>query len=239
LKNQQDIGKSFSDILRNPDLQRLSAEISESIFDSFISDVFLKDLPIIKSIIGIGKTAISIKDKLFIKKIIHFLSDIGHIPYKKRKNMIDSIDVDEKYKVKVGEKLVYILDKCDDYIDARYIAKFFCAFLEKKISYDDFLKGSRIIQNIFIGDLEYFLNNDNVEFEKTTSTEEAPDEDIFALINAGICGFGYSQIRVEDQWDHKSTDRYIVEGGEVDIWITDIGAKLKQYLNEQLRPNRR
>lgn len=142
--------------------------------------------------------------------------------------MIDYIDSREDQKIKVGEKLIFILDKCEDYIDTKYIAQFFCAFLEKKITYDEFLKGSRIIQNIFIGDLEYFLDSDISEFEKEASTEEAPDEDTFPLINIGICGFGYNPINIEDQWDHKMTNKYIVEGGETIIWVTSIGHKLKE-----------
>ncbi|MDZ7740300.1 MAG: hypothetical protein U5Q03_00650 [Bacteroidota bacterium] len=144
--------------------------------------------------------------------------------------MIDFIDKSEKQKIKIGEKLIFILDKCDDYLDAKYVGQFFRGFLENKITYEEFLKGARIIQDIFIGDLEYFLESDISKIEIEASTEEAPDEDTFPLINSGICGFGYNPTRVEDQWDHKMTDKYLVSGGEVVIWTTAIGKKLKGIL---------
>lgn len=233
LKQNNNIENSFTETLNNSDLHNVSAGLAETLVDSILNDGVLKELPIVSSIVGLGKTAISIKNGLFLKKIIHFLTEINHIPLSVRKAMIDYIDSREDQKIKVGEKLIFILDKCEDYIDTKYIAQFFCAFLEKKITYEEFLKGSRIIQNIFIGDLEYFLDSDITEFEKEASTEEAPDEDTFPLINIGICGFGYNPINIEDQWDRKMTNKYIVEGGETIIWVTSIGHKLKEILKKE------
>lgn len=233
MKEQNNIENSLTNTLRNSDLQNVSTSLTETIFDSVLEDGILKDLPIVSSIVGLGKTAVNIKNQLFLKKIIYFLTELNHIPLNTRKEMIDYIDSRENQKIKVGEKLVFILDKCEDYSDTKYIAQFFCAFLEKKITYEEFLKGSRIIQNIFIGDLEFFLDSDLSEFEKEASTDEAPDEDTFPLINIGICGFSYNPINIEDQWDHKATNKYIVEGGETVIWVTAIGHKLKEVLKKE------
>lgn len=224
---------SFSETIKNSDLQNVIEGLTETFLDSMLNEGLLKDLPIISSIVGLSKTALSVKNKLFLKKIIFFLTEINHISAEERKLMIDSVNESKKQNVKVGDKLIYILDKCDDYIDAKYIAQFFCAFLEKKISYDEFLRGSRIIQNIFNGDLEYFLSTDLSMFEKSASTEEAPDEDVFPLINVGICGFGYNPINVEDQDDYEMGSRYKVRGGEAIIWVSSIGHKIKSILKKQ------
>lgn len=224
------IDKSFSETLRNSDLQNITIGLAETFVDSILNDRVLKDIPIVSTIVGFGKTAISIKNSLFLKKIIYFLTEIKQISAEKRKRMIDSINASKNQDIKVGEKLIYILDKCDDYIDAKYISQFFCAFLEEKISYEDFLKGARIIQNIYNGDLKYFLESDISEFQKRASTEEAPDEEIFPFINSGICCFGYDSIKINDQWDHEMMDKYRVEGGEAVIWVTEIGKKLKENL---------
>ncbi|MFA8434268.1 MAG: hypothetical protein ACEPOZ_07105 [Marinifilaceae bacterium] len=144
--------------------------------------------------------------------------------------MIDFVNNSEKQRIKVGEKLIFILDKCDDYIDAKYIGQFFCGFVENRITYEEFLRGARIIQDIYIGDLEYFLETNNIQIEVVTSTEEAPDEDTFPLINSGICGFGYNPTKEEDQRDYEMSEKYVVSGGEAVIWITSIGRKLKDIL---------
>ncbi|WP_335964600.1 hypothetical protein [Galbibacter sp. PAP.153] len=158
------------------------------------------------------------------------MTELKDIPTEQREKMIDSIDNSEKQKIKIGEKLIFILDKCDDYLDAKYIGQFFRGFLESQITYEEFLQGARIIQNIYNGDLEYFLGRDLSKIEIEASTEEAPDDDTFPLINSGICGFGYNPTRVEDQRDYEISDKSIVKGGEVVIWITSIGKKLKDIL---------
>lgn len=228
----QNIDKALQSTVRNSNLENVTINITEVITDSFLDSGILKDLPVISTFVGLGKTAISIKDKLFLKKVICFLEGLKDIPIQKRQKMIDLIDLNEEKQIKVGEKLIYILDKCDDHIDSKYIAQFFCGYLEEKITYEDFLEGARIIQNVYIKDLEYFLRTELVKIEEEASIEEAPDEITFPLINCGICGFGYNPVRVEDPEEY-GTERYVVRGGEAVIWVTTIGHKLKNNLTIQ------
>ena len=74
------------------------------------------------------------------------------------------------------------------------------------------------------------MENDLAIFNRTESSDEAPHEDDFPLINAGILGFGYNPINVEDQDDYKMSNRYSVLGGEAVVWVTSIGRKLKEIL---------
>lgn len=230
MEELENIDASFSETIRNSDLKEVTLDFAENFMDSFLEEGVVKDLPIIGALVGIGKIAINFKDKLFLKKIIYFLSGINHISVEKRRKMIDEINETEKQKIKVGEKLVYILDKCDDHITAKYISQFFSALLENKISYQDFLKGSRIIQNIFLSDLEYFIETDITEFEAIGSSDEFPNEDQFPYINIGICGFGYTKTYLKnDGYGEKE-----INGGEAQVWLTEIGRKLKDVLKKEL-----
>lgn len=224
------IDSSLSETIKNSDLQKVSINLTETALDSIMDEGLLKDIPILGTLVGLGKTASDIRNLLFLKKVIHFLSKLKDIPTSKRQLMIDRIDNDSKYKVKVGEQLNYIIDKCNDHIYAEYLGQFFIAFLNEKISYSDFLKGGSIIQNIFLDDLERFLTTEEGKLAFEASPEEAPNEDDLPLINVGILGLGYNPIRVEDQWDYKLNEKYDVQGGEAVIWITEIGKKIKQHL---------
>lgn len=216
--------------VKNSDLENVSVELAETFTDSALNEGLLKEIPILGTILGITKAGISLKDRLFIKKVIYFLSELNQITLEDRKSFIEDIESSNRKEINVGEKLIYILDKCDDHRHARYLAQFFCAFLNKELTYSEFLRGASIIQNIFIKDLEYFLESNISEIEKIAPVEEAPNEIEFPLINAGICGFGYSKIKVENQWDYKSHEQYNVEGGDAVIWVTTIGNLLKEKL---------
>lgn len=217
--------------IKSPDLQNIGIDLTEIAIDSIFENGLLKEIPIISSLIGIGKTSITIRDALFAKKIIYFLTKLSEVPSEKRAEMVNYIDNDNKQRVKVGERLIYILDKCDDHITSKYIGQLFSAFLNERINYNEFLKGARIIQDIFLGDLEYFIEHEYDYFKgEGAMSPDGPMEYIPPLINAEICSFLIKSIKVEDQWDHEDSDRYIVDGGELEIYITDIGYKLKEIL---------
>ncbi|MDZ7740301.1 MAG: hypothetical protein U5Q03_00655 [Bacteroidota bacterium] len=74
------IESSLTETIRTSDLQKVSVDLAEILVDSMINDGVFKDIPILGSIVGLGKTASTIKDTLFLKKIIHFLTELKGIP---------------------------------------------------------------------------------------------------------------------------------------------------------------
>lgn len=225
------LSNSLNKTLRDSDLQNVTTNLAETISDSLLNDGILKDVPIIGTIVGLTKTAINLNDRLFLKKIIHFITEIKDVEPHKRKKLIADIEKSEKIKIKVGEKLLYIIDKCDDHISAKYVAKLFNAFLKEEIKYSDFLRGTVIIQKTFIDDLEYFIDTKTEDLEKTITQYDDTITDIEnSLINSGLCGMLTDQVSIRDQDDWKMSDKYIVEGGGLVIYLTDIGHLIKKIL---------
>ena len=140
--------------------------------------------------------------------------------------MISTIDSSTKNQVKVGEKLIYILDKSEDHENARIVACLFRALLTGELEYDDFLRGCRAVQSVMTADLWQFIAD---EKERWSIHDRAATD----LLGAGLFEFDELQIRVEDEWDHKSGDKYRVEGGELSMYITQVGRKLREILRSQ------
>lgn len=231
MKDKKNIDESLSETIQYSNLENITEGIAETVLDSIMHDGFLKDLPIIGTIVNMGKVAMDIRNQLFLKKVIHFLAELNQIPAEKRQLMIQKVDVDPRYRIKVGEQLNYIIDKCNDHLHAEYVSQFFKAYVLEKISYLDFLQGSQIIQKIFIEDLENFLKSDSSCFNYQSSPEDAPGEEDLPLINAGILGVGYNPVRVDDETEPDRFERYSVTGGEAVVWITTIGDKIKSNLS--------
>ena len=55
------LSNSLDQTLRDSDLQNVTINLAELFSDSLIKDGIAKDIPIIGSVIGVGKTAIGIK----------------------------------------------------------------------------------------------------------------------------------------------------------------------------------
>jgi|SRR5690554_2051846 len=233
------ISSAFEDTLKDTDLHSMTIDLAETFSDTFLHDGLLKDIPIIGTIVNLSKVAMNLKDRLLIKKLIYFLSELKEIDTEKRERLISQIDNSDKEKIKVGEKLLYIVDACDDHISARYIAVLFKAFLNEKISYSEFIRCSSIIRRLIIEDLEKYIDTEIEELECIEDPNDYTVSDFqFSLINAGICATGTEQISISDQDDYKRasiSDRYVVSGGEFVIYLTPIGHKLKTILTEKIK----
>lgn len=214
---------SFVDTLKNSDLQEVTVDLVETMTDSLLKEGLIRDIPIINILLGIGKTTVQIKDYLFLKKIIYFISELSAIPSVKRSEMITKIDSSKEYRIKVGEKLLYIIEKCADHEKSQIIARLFKSFINGIISYSEFLRASSIVERILSEDLQWFVQNDFEELEL---------EKVGDLVNSGLFEISPISITVEDQWDHKQSNKYIVEGDKINVTITTIGKIIREELRK-------
>ncbi len=230
------ISNSLEETLKDSDLQNVTIDLAETLTDTLIQDGVLKDIPVIGTVIGLSKFAISLNDRLLVKKLIYFISELKDVDQKKRSKLISEIDNSEKEQIKVGEKLLYIIDKAEDHLTAKYVAVVFKAFLNEEISYSDFLRCSTIIQKLLIQDLELFIDSDIKSIEiKITKYDKGLSDFHSSLIISGICVSQNDSISVRDQDDYKMSDRYVVEGGDLLVYLTEIGYTLKKILKEKVR----
>lgn len=123
------LATSLTDTLKNSDLQGVTTEWSEVFLDTLLEDGILKDIPIISSIIGIGKTGMKISEMLFMKKLLYFITQVNEIPAHEREKVISEIDNSKSYRIKVGEKLLYIINECDDHEKSEIMGKLSIAVL--------------------------------------------------------------------------------------------------------------
>ena len=223
------ITNSFEETLKDTDLQNATIGLAESLTDSLLIDGAAKDIPIIGTIVGIYKAALGVRERLFLKKIIYFISELRSIPIKKRNTVITKIDSSNKYRTRVGEKLLFIIDKCEDHEKAQLISRLFLAFIENKINYSEFLRSASIIERAFLEDIFWFINGD----WKFLDIEEIEGD-----LNSGLFMIKPNEINVRDQDDWKlASEPYIVEGGDFYAEITPIGAKIRELLSAYIPDN--
>jgi len=219
--------------LKDSDLQNVTIDLAETFSDALLNDGILKDIPIIGTIVGLTKAALSLNERLIIKKLIYFISELNDIDIEKRNKLISEIDNSEKVQIKVGEKLLYIIDKSEDHITAKYIAVIFKSFLNEEISYSEFLRCSTIVQKMFIQDFEQFIETKISDIEiQITQYDSGLSDFQNSLITSGICSTTIDAVSVRDQDDHEATEKYVVEGGDQIIYLTPIGYSLKKLFNK-------
>lgn len=216
--------KTMSETLVQSDLSSVVIDGVEIGIDQCLSEGVLRDIPIINSIVSIVKATQSISNYLYLKKIVSFLTGIKDVPKEKREQEIRKIEESKKYRNKVGEQLLFILDHCEDNIKAEYISYWFGAFLKEEISYTDFLKGASAINNMATEDFESFIND---------SFDLYLDNSVY--IGAGLLFMMMDDVSVKNEvigdWDDEP--KLMVTGGQLEVNYTDLGDKIKKVFKQR------
>jgi hypothetical protein len=144
------------------DISQLSSELTETAIDSILSEGLLKDVPVVGTIAKIASMGQNIKDWFFTKKVCKFLLELDVIELEKRQMFVDELE-DKGEREEVGETLIVILDRLDHLTKASMIGRLFQSYILERISFDELMVLSAVVERIYIVDLKSLLNNDIVD----------------------------------------------------------------------------
>ena len=219
-----DLPKSLSKTLTDSDLSSMVVNGVEIGVDRLLADGIIRDIPIISTLVSIVKTTQSISNYLSLKKMISFLNVLADIPIEKRQRMIEKIDTSKKYRNKVGEQLLFILDHCEDNIKAEYISFWFKAYINEEIDYKEFLQGASVINRITVEDFQSFIDNDSELYHEDS-----------LYIGVGLLFMSMEDVVVKNEvlgdWDDEPT--FTTEGGKLKVYYTNIGEKIRRIFKKR------
>lgn len=161
----KEIGISLDETLRNSNLKDFAKEIGEITIDSILKDGFVRDIPIINTISSFLDVGFRIKERIFAKKIIKFLSQLEDTTSSERGEVIKEIESKQSYGSKVGESLILIIEKMDDLEKPTIMGNLFLSLIKREIDYETFLRLSTTLLRIFTPDLyslKTFYEGENI-----------------------------------------------------------------------------
>lgn len=134
------LSKQFTNEMLTPSID-LAVDYSEIYIDDIIDNAVLKEVPIIKSVVGVIKGGISINQFFFAKKLLTFIKEFntGTIDAGKKEKFTERIQSDDKFRKKVSEKVMVFLDRFIEVNKAKVSANLFKAYVEERITYDQFI----------------------------------------------------------------------------------------------------
>lgn len=134
-----DIGDSLFDTIQNSDLKSIGIDYGEIALDALTDSELLKQIPVLGTLNKVCGFVGSVSNGLFAKKLLKFLYEFKDISAKERRKMISNVVVNTEERQRIGETLMLILDKLNDMSKPTLLARAFRAFLEEKISLQDFI----------------------------------------------------------------------------------------------------
>jgi len=148
------ISDNLADTVAEIGLMGLPAEILEFSIDQVLDEGLLKDIPFVGWISKGITLQRSISDRILFHKILRFLLALESIDSGSKESFRQKIKSNPKFKRKVGEHLLLILDRIDDLSKPQMIAKCFDHHLTEDIEFAHFIELAQVIERSTIGDLE-------------------------------------------------------------------------------------
>ncbi len=182
-----EIGPTLRETILKSELPTLVGDIGESGIDSLLNDGVAKEIPVIGSILAVGKIYGNFRDYYLAKKLISFLQELSSLDSSQRIQLIEKLESDEPYSNKVGEKIIDLLSRLDDQQKPFLVAKAFKLYLAGYLSYVQLQRINNSIERILIcdlGQLSEFCNADG----KSNTTGDNPI--LLNYINSGLAYTG-------------------------------------------------
>lgn len=221
------IGQNLVTVIKDKELLTVTADIIETTLDAKLAAGVLKDIPFLSTIFGTYNAITSVQDKLFVKKLYTFLYELKSVSQDKRFEQIIKIEDDSKYQTKVGEKLLYIIDKAEDTDKASLIGRLFKSYLEEKIDYDVFLSCVTCIDRAPLPDLLYFIKSDWDKRDLNT------DDGFSHYVSYGLMEIIIIPPNIKVEKDRYSMDDrldYKITDFKAQAWVSPIGSYIRDIL---------
>lgn len=148
------------------------ADLGEVAIDAVIEDGVLRDVPIISTIVGAGKCIKNVSDVLFTKKLAAFLFELRDTDAHEREVAIEKWETDARYRIRVGETLLNMINRCDDTQKAKWLSKLFYHLVLKKSYNDVFMRAEKTLSSLSVVDVYSFLGLQKDKY-MTLTIEEA------------------------------------------------------------------
>lgn len=198
--NLFDIQKSSQDIKFLKDNSKLGLDIATDIIDS------LSGMPILISLLKIGKIGLNVIDLFFIRKLAKFIEQSDEISEEEKNNFLSSLD--KKDYEHISSYLLHLLYISEEEEKAKIMGMIYKARILNEINNDMMLRLCSIVYKSFLPDLK------KLPFYKEQNKEDSIEANNF--INLGLIDNFVGGIWVDEpSWK-----------------LNDIGNQLYEILNQ-------
>jgi len=156
--NEQNLGMAIVKGACNPEISDVSVELMEIGLDHFMDDGLLKEIPVLKTIVACHKSWETIHDQLFLRKVARFLLACPKFSQTEREAFLSGQLLDSSNAKRLGEALVLVIGRLDDLEKPAMLAKVFAAMVRGQITYDQFRRLARGVDNGYADDLGAFAS---------------------------------------------------------------------------------
>lgn len=133
----------------------LSSDLLEIPIDALIDNDIIKEIPVVGSIVKLGKAAVTIKEAHTIKKLVAFIEsvnngDVEPDVLEKHKQMLET---NTKKLNSELEMVLILVDRQLEIEKTKILSELYKAYISEKMAWSDFLYLSEILEKFFLRDV--------------------------------------------------------------------------------------
>jgi hypothetical protein len=171
------VRNEIQEIIQSKDLQEITIELVEKVLDNEITNDILKEVPILKSLIAVKNVYNSYTDRIFIKKAMNVLLELGEIDFEERTTLTNELDDEDESGI---EKILMAIDRLETIKKCKVYGRLCKLKATGEIPVWQFLRLTKLIQDAYLDELN--LVNDFKVGEK----KEIWEGDYVELIGLGL-----------------------------------------------------
>jgi hypothetical protein len=141
-------------LVKDPDAKGIFCDYAEVALDAALDPGILKDIPIAGTLLSVGNLALTIKDRIFLRKVSGFLNGLRDIPKGRTEQFLMELE-QQGIRERVGEKLLLLLDRQEELDKALWLGILFSAYIRGDIDRHDFELLAHSVTAAFLGDIEH------------------------------------------------------------------------------------
>lgn len=159
-KSQESVGMAVVKAIGKEGGYEVLIKQSENLLDAFLDDGVLREIPVIKTVLAVGRTGIAVRDVLLVKKLLRFLHEMENVNAE-RERFEAEMREDPAKAERIGTHLTVLLDRFEESDKAGLLGRAFQAYLKREIDLDAFLRMARVIDRCMLADLALIIQNDS------------------------------------------------------------------------------
>lgn len=175
--------------------------------DSILENEILKEIPIFKSLLSVGKISKNIRERNCLKNLAIFINELnsGNIDAEKLRLHQEELKRNSKKAEKELGRVLIILDQTIDNIKASILGKLYKAYINQVIDWDMFIEFSEITNRLYIHDLKILALIYNGNMNDTSNRTDLYR--VERLNSLGVIGLAPKSIVIGT--GHSRQDSYI------------------------------
>lgn len=235
--------EEFNDIIKSEELKDISIDLVEKALDNNLTNKIAKEFPVLKSILAVRNIYTSYTDRIFIKKAMNVLLELGETNWKQRIELTSDLEGDDSTGT---EKILVAINHLETFEKCKVFGRLCKLKALEKIDIDSFKRITKLIQDAYLDDLKLLpqFSKRLEEKEKRKSSYYNQSyihmEEFYPLMNLGLIFQEQDEqtpIKLVEPSSYKDPAPYY-KGGEMEMlyFLSDLGKTLLYYFND-LFPN--